>query len=68
AGGGASGATAGELRDRLVAWLSDAPTRHEAGSRARRVVREGLGAARRSFALVERLLAGHRARGGRTGA
>jgi 3-deoxy-D-manno-octulosonic-acid transferase len=57
AGGGASAATAGELEERLAAWLGDAPTRHEAGSRARRVVREGLGAARRSFDLVEGLLA-----------
>ena len=55
-GGGASVATDGELEERLSAWFADAPTRHEAGSRARRVVREGLGAAQRSFELVEGLL------------
>lgn len=56
-GGGASAATADELEAKLAEWLGDAPTRHEAGSRARGMVREGLGAARRSFELVERLLA-----------
>lgn len=62
-GGGASAATAAALEERLAAWLSDAPTRHEAGSRARRMVREGLGAARLSFELVERLLTAAHTRG-----
>jgi 3-deoxy-D-manno-octulosonic-acid transferase len=56
AGGGARVASAPELTERLTHWLSDAPTRAEAGARARALVQSGLGAAERSARLVEGLL------------
>ena len=56
AGGGVSAADARAIARQLVAWLGDDSTRSEAGERARALVRAGLGAARRSFDLVERLL------------
>lgn len=55
-GGGASVADAPELTECLVSWLGNAPARQRAGERARALVRSGLGAAERSFALVRRLL------------
>ena len=56
AGGGAAGPDAASLCSTLRRWLSDASVRGEAGLRARAMVRAGLGAARRSFELVEGLL------------
>jgi hypothetical protein len=56
AGGGVSAATPPELRQRTLAWLRDPAARADAGARARALVRAGLGAARRSFGLVESLL------------
>lgn len=56
AGGGVSAAEPASLRERLVLWLTDADRRTESGSAARGLVRAGLGAARRSFELVSRLL------------
>jgi 3-deoxy-D-manno-octulosonic-acid transferase len=55
-GGGASAADAPSIGRQLVTWLRDAAARGEAGARARALVRAGVGAARRSFDLVERLL------------
>ena len=55
-GGGAAGATSAELLDRLTEWLGDAGARQAAGARAKAVVERGLGAARRSYALVDGLL------------
>lgn len=56
AGGGASVATAGEMAERLITWLSTHAARGEAGERARTLVRAGLGAAERSEKLIEELL------------
>ncbi|HEX6536175.1 MAG TPA: glycosyltransferase N-terminal domain-containing protein [Gemmatimonadaceae bacterium] len=58
AGGGASAGDAAALATVLVRWLGDPGARGEAGERAREMVREGLGAADRSTALVEGLLDG----------
>jgi 3-deoxy-D-manno-octulosonic-acid transferase len=58
AGGGARVASSPELAERLTHWLSSAPTRTEAGVRARTLVHDGLGAAERSVRLVEGLLEG----------
>jgi 3-deoxy-D-manno-octulosonic-acid transferase len=55
-GGGVSARDAAAIRQQLVAWLGDRNSRQEAGARARALVRSGLGAARRSFELVQRLL------------
>ena len=55
-GGGASVADVGELTECLVSWLGDPAPRGRAGERARALVRSGIGAAERSFALVQRLL------------
>ena len=59
-GGGATAATAAELARTLRKWFhggrGDATARAEAGRRARALVLGGLGAAARSWALVERLL------------
>jgi 3-deoxy-D-manno-octulosonic-acid transferase len=55
-GGGASAADAPSIGRQLIAWLGDDAARGEAGARARALVRAGLGAARRSFELVARLL------------
>ena len=57
AGGGAVARDAGELLAQLEHWWSDTVSRRDAGVRARDVVRLGLGAADRSAALVEHLLA-----------
>ena len=56
AGGGRSVANAQELASALVAWLRDPAARADAGSRAREMVRTGLGAAERSYTLVTALL------------
>jgi 3-deoxy-D-manno-octulosonic-acid transferase len=55
-GGGVSASDARGIGSQLVAWLGDNSARSEAGGRARALVRAGLGAARRSFELVARLL------------
>lgn len=56
AGGGAPVADEGELTSQLVAWLGDATAQASAGASARETVQAGLGAAERSFELVESLL------------
>jgi 3-deoxy-D-manno-octulosonic-acid transferase len=56
AGGGVAAGDATAIGRQLIAWLGDAAARGEAGGRARALVRAGLGAARRSFELVARLL------------
>jgi 3-deoxy-D-manno-octulosonic-acid transferase len=55
-GGGASLASTRAVRERLVHWLRQEAPRRVAGAAARTLVEEQLGAADRSFALVERLL------------
>lgn len=55
-GGGATASDAAEITAVLRRWMMVAEARAEAGLRARAMVRAGLGAARRSFELVERLL------------
>lgn len=55
-GGGASVANEAELTRRLRLWTTDATARREAGDYARALVRSGIGAAERSFELVNRLL------------
>jgi 3-deoxy-D-manno-octulosonic-acid transferase len=55
-GGGVSASDSRGIGRQLVAWLGDDSARSEAGGRARALVRAGLGAARRSFELVARLL------------
>ena len=55
-GGGATAAAAAEITAVLRRWLIGTEARVEAGARARAMVRAGLGAARRSYELVERLL------------
>lgn len=54
--GGDSVATIDETIEVLGHWLSDASARDEAGAAARNLVKRGLGAGERSFALVEELL------------
>jgi 3-deoxy-D-manno-octulosonic-acid transferase len=54
--GGASVSDAAEAERRLRFWITDARGRREAGDFARALVRSGVGAAERSFALVDRLL------------
>ena len=54
--GGASVSDAGETERRLRFWITDAAARREAGDFARALVRSGVGAAERSFSLVDRLL------------
>jgi 3-deoxy-D-manno-octulosonic-acid transferase len=56
-GGGTAVASRGELSARLERWLTQPEERREAGAQARALVHGGLGAAERSVALVERLLA-----------
>ena len=56
-GGGFSSASAQDLATRVLALLTAPDARTAAGARARAVVEAGLGAAERSAALVERLLA-----------
>lgn len=55
-GGGASVNGEAELTKRLRMWTTDATARREAGDYARALVRSGIGAAERSFELVNRLL------------
>jgi 3-deoxy-D-manno-octulosonic-acid transferase len=57
AGGGAAITGDVDLSIRLADWLGSPPARDVAGAAARAMVREGLGAAERSFALVSALLA-----------
>ena len=54
-GGGVSVADETELCRRLRLWLTNDAVRREAGDYARALVRSGVGAAERSFELVERL-------------
>lgn len=56
AGGGAPAADTADLARRLIAWLGDADARTDAGARAKAMVEGGLGAAERSYALVQALL------------
>ncbi|HEX9892465.1 MAG TPA: glycosyltransferase N-terminal domain-containing protein [Gemmatimonadales bacterium] len=53
-----STAAAARLAGIWRAWLSNEAARGEAGERARKVVRDGAGAAERSAALVEQLVVG----------
>jgi len=55
-GGGVSVVNASDIARRLRGWVTDAAARREAGNYARALVRSGVGAAERSFELVERLL------------
>jgi 3-deoxy-D-manno-octulosonic-acid transferase len=55
-GGGVSAGDGRAIVRQLVAWLGDDSARSAAGEQARALVRAGLGAARRSFDLVDRLL------------
>jgi 3-deoxy-D-manno-octulosonic-acid transferase len=55
-GGGLSVSSDVELTRRLRFWSTDAAGRREAGNSARALVRSGIGAAERSFELVDRLL------------
>jgi 3-deoxy-D-manno-octulosonic-acid transferase len=55
-GGAASGRSARELSETLILWLGDASARAAAGARARETVQRGLGAAERSWKLVDQLL------------
>jgi len=45
-----------DLCRRLKSWISDTASRREAGNYARALVRSGVGAAERSFELVDRLM------------
>lgn len=56
AGGGVSVTGDAALAAALGSWLSDATARAQAGAAARALVERGLGAAERSWRLVERLL------------
>ena len=56
AGGGAAITGVADLTIRLGYWLGSVPARDAAGSSARAMVRDGLGAAERSFQLVTALL------------
>lgn len=55
-GGGAAVANEDELTRRLRLWLTDSNARREAGNYARALVRSGIGAAERSFELIDRIL------------
>ncbi len=55
-GGGAVVRNEDDLHRRLGSWLTTDPTRSAAGEAARRMVRDGLGAAERSFELVSALV------------
>lgn len=54
-GGGAPVADEAELLRRLKLWVTDESARREAGDYARALVRSGVGAAERSFELIDRL-------------
>jgi 3-deoxy-D-manno-octulosonic-acid transferase len=54
--GGAAVANEAELFRRVRTWITDAAARREAGNYARALVRSGVGAAERSFDLVDRLM------------
>jgi 3-deoxy-D-manno-octulosonic-acid transferase len=55
-GGGAAVPNAADLARRVRGWIANTASRREAGDSARALVRSGLGAAERSFELVNRLL------------
>ena len=55
-GGGAPATNEADLTRRLRIWATDSRARREAGDYARALVRSGIGAAERSFELVNRLL------------
>jgi 3-deoxy-D-manno-octulosonic-acid transferase len=55
-GGGAAASNEADLAKRARTWITDPAARREAGDYARALVRSGLGAAERSFDLVNRLL------------
>ena len=55
-GGGISVANETDLTRRLRAWIGDDALRRDAGNYARALVRSGIGAAERSFELVDRLI------------
>ncbi len=55
-GGGVAVSSPSELTRRLRVWITDVGARREAGDFARALVRSGVGAAERSFELVNRLL------------
>jgi 3-deoxy-D-manno-octulosonic-acid transferase len=55
-GGGALVSTEAELSRRLRVWMTDAAARRESGNYARALVRSGVGAAERSFELIDRIL------------
>jgi 3-deoxy-D-manno-octulosonic-acid transferase len=55
-GGGALVSTEAELCRRLRVWTTDVVARREAGNYARALVRSGVGAAERSFELIDRIL------------
>jgi 3-deoxy-D-manno-octulosonic-acid transferase len=55
-GGGVAVSNEADLTRRLRAWTMDPRARREAGDYARALVRSGIGAAERSFELVNRLL------------
>jgi 3-deoxy-D-manno-octulosonic-acid transferase len=57
AGGGAVITGAADLAIRLGYWLGSTPARDAAGSSARTMVQQGLGAAERSYELITALLA-----------
>ena len=54
--GGAAVASESELTRRLRLWSTDVAARQEAGNSARALVRSGVGAAERSFELIDRLV------------
>jgi 3-deoxy-D-manno-octulosonic-acid transferase len=55
-GGGVAVADDVELCRRLRVWSTDLATRRDAGNSARALVRSGIGAAERSYELIDRLL------------
>lgn len=55
-GGGVSISNDVDLSRRLRVWITDLSARRDAGDYARALVRSGVGAAERSFELVDRLL------------
>jgi 3-deoxy-D-manno-octulosonic-acid transferase len=55
-GGGLSVASDADLTRRLRLWTTDTAARREAGDYARALVRSGIGAADRSYELIDRLL------------